>query len=79
MKVEIKKDPSRKVDWSNVNQLVVSNNQMTNMAYVILIVSGKPSKEECFCGVDLLTGHFSNGWLKSYFELFESEVTLKND
>ena len=78
MKIEIKNDKLSEIDWNKENQLV-SYLITPNERKIVLTTKGKPTREDCFCGVDLLTGHYSSGWIKSFFTPFNGEITLKND
>ena len=71
MKIEIKNAPASEIDWSKE---IGPNDQK-----LVLTTKGKPSGEDCFCGVDLLTGHYSSGCIKIFFKPFNGEITLKND
>lgn len=79
MKIEIKNAPTSEIDWSKDQQLVETNTNQTNQKSVVLTTGGNPTREDCFCGVDLPTGHYSSGWIKIFFKPFNGEITLKND
>ena len=78
MKIEIKNAPTSEIDWSKDQQLVQIDISKSNHNSIVLTTEGKPTVEGCFCGVDLLTGHYSSGWIKSFFTPFNGEITLKN-
>lgn len=78
MKIEIKNAPTSEIDWSKDKQLVICSIG-PNDQKLVLTTKGKSSREDCFCGVDLLTGHYSSGWIKIFFKPFNGEITLKND
>jgi len=80
MKIEIKNAPSQEVDWSSVNHLVrIDRLKTSDIDRIVLITEGNPSRPDCFCGVDILNGHYSSGWMKMFFQPFNGEITLKND
>ena len=78
MKIEIKNAPTSEIDWSKGPQLVVHSTCGEDKK-IVLTTRGNPSREGCFCGVDLQTGYYSSGWIKISFKPFNGEITLKND
>jgi len=81
MKIEIKNAPSQKVDWSKGSQLVINNT-------IVILTSKHPGcRSELFCGTVIMPGYgtarsvgeYSNSWVKSMFQPFNGEITLKND
>jgi hypothetical protein len=81
MKIEIKNAPSKLVDWSKNMQIVKSINGSTIVLTTTksMITGQKIISPDQFSRIDISNMSYSDHWMKSGFEPFNGELTLKND
>jgi len=82
MKIEIKNAPSQEVDWSKNMQIVKSiKGDRIVVTSLRSVVTGDKNSEGSieFSGFDISDMSYSDRWLKSGFQPFNGEITLKND